>query len=202
MNSGSLLHRHNRVFPVSMLVCVLLPLGCAGPRPVDFDIPFQYPSAGMGGSGVANEIVLEPETEVATISSALFSTLQGMEYSIMEPDLDPGELLPQLQLIRTDAVEVTKTLREEHNAMNTDMEMPGDRLYRLHYEIKYSVVRRKFRFKAWAILEQRGAAGEWRPFTGDYSGRFFVALVHSELDKVLRESQPEFRNHEIQNRPC
>lgn len=165
--------------------------GCAGPRMTCLKIPYRYRSLAAGIEGVKMPVIA-PGRERDAISSAIILALQEMEYSIIEPTILAGELLPEDQDIVTDAVPLRKADILLHNRSSLLDPIHDDALYRLTYRLQYGVVdkpfltHKHFSLIIWSILERCGAGGTWHDYPRSYSAQFFAQRLRDHIEEKLK----------------
>ena len=188
----------NKVFnafvQLTTLVFLLLVItSCAGTNLTTLQIPYKYRSLAAGSEGVIIPVIAQGKEKI-TISRAIIRALQEMEYSIIEPKIPLGELLPESQDIITDAVPLRKTDILSHNSNSLLAPVPNDALYRIKYRLRYGIVDKPFlahkhvSLKIWSILERRGTGGKWHAYPKSYSGRFFANRLRDRIEKELNRN--------------
>jgi len=170
-------------------------MGCQGKNIVLLDIPFQYRTLGAANEGVRFPVIPLGKEKQA-LSLALVRALQGMEYSIVAPTVLIGEPLPEMQLLQTDAVPLSMASIKGHNSSSAIASIPTNALYRLSYELKYSVkpqttlAEKHFSLMVWSKLERRGAGGQWHDYPRPYSGKYFAEQLRERIESELERVGP------------
>jgi hypothetical protein len=182
----------NTFVQLAVLVCLLMTItSCAGTSLTTLQIPYKYNSLAAGNEGVIIPVIAQGKEKIA-ISRAIIRALQEMEYSIIEPNIPFGQLLPEGQNIITDAVPLKNIDVLSHNRGSLLSPIPIDALYRIKYRLRYGIVdkpfltHKHFALKIWSILERRGSGGKWHAYPKLYSGRFFANRLRDRIENELK----------------
>jgi hypothetical protein len=154
-------------------------------------VPYSLRTLGVGSQEVSGRLILDQGTEQAIVSNSLIEALQSFHLSVVDPSLgSTGQLSPGRKWT-TDKGPLLQAAIDEHNRAAPSMRLSSDRYYGIQYSGEYSITRNEFVFSIRAVLHERGALSDFRPYPGKaYSGRFFVdqlkEAIRAALDRAAK----------------
>ncbi|PSK89547.1 hypothetical protein B0I18_111103 [Taibaiella chishuiensis] len=159
-------------------------------------LSFYYKYQGAGAGGGMNVNVIPFDLERKAMTDILFSVLQENQYSVL--NYDPNGKNALLEMGRwyfTDTVAMDREKLKAYNESNKTMSMPADRYYALQYKVLYQKDildgTKRMNITTVTTLFQRGAAGPWSLFKGQYSGAYFSNLLLNDIKAKLDKLYPK-----------
>jgi len=179
----------------ALAVAVLVLSSCASTQVETFTVEFQRPAMGAGGTQTADVVIIRPGMELLTVTTAILNALGQLSFGIEDPEIVPGEAIPERHNVRTDIVPIGQESIRAHNDQSQAMVLPADALYGVRLELSYKIVRSEFYFVTRSVLYMRGSGSPtWREYKGSYDGRFFFAPVRDVLIKRLKDESDARRD--------
>lgn len=172
-----------RMMSTALVFALILLAGCTTTSSFEnlqdnesFSVDFEYKNLGAGASAVKDKIRLREGLESIKVSDALIQTLQGMNMSITQPNVNLGDEIPQSQSWKTDIVEIPMLSIVEHNLNSPPEELPLNRIYAVQYVGSYLVKEEVIRFKLQTFLFHKGSGNSSfkKSKRDDYSSTYFL----------------------------